>query len=117
MECGASYVSDSPCCLLGTLATAHTQAEPLARRYDLLAAYRQCLLLLGEDDLHDGDADLVELARLGPKIKTLDFPLCEAVCCLRSVRLFLCSCYCYAWAIGLFCFIIGLFVCSRYRYA
>jgi hypothetical protein len=49
--------------------------EPLARRFDMLAGYRECLLLLGEDDHHDGDVDLVELARLGPKIRSLDFPL------------------------------------------
>jgi DTW domain-containing protein len=49
--------------------------EPLARRYDMLAGYRECLLLLGEDDHNDGDVDLVELARLGPKIRSLDFPL------------------------------------------
>ena len=75
IELRASSISDSACILLATRATAHTQAEPLARRYDLLAGYRQCLLLLGEDDLHDGDVDLIELARLGPKIKSLDFPL------------------------------------------
>ena len=42
---------------------------------DMLAGYRECLLLLGEDDHNDGDVDLVELARLGPKIRSLDFPL------------------------------------------
>lgn len=39
----------------------------------MLAAYRQCLLMIGEDD--DADDDLLALARLGAKMKTFDFPL------------------------------------------
>ena len=49
--------------------------EPISERYDLLAAYRHCLMLLGEDEQHEGDADVQELVRLGSKIKTLHFPL------------------------------------------
>ena len=39
----------------------------------MLAAYRRCLLMIGEDD--DADDDLIALARLGGKMKTCDFPL------------------------------------------
>ena len=38
----------------------------------MLAAYRRCLLMMDQDD---ADEEEMALARLGEKMKTLDFPL------------------------------------------
>jgi len=55
----------------------------------MLAGYRQCMLMLGDDALHDGDDDLIELGVGGCFVC-----VCVCVCVCVYANVYVCNCVC-----------------------